>query len=105
MMISEGPEKSLLKASPLTRARLEDQVNLHSQILNCIGQSAQDEEQFCHSRLRAGAADYLSKANSPAELVKGVQKVLAGGRYVSERFAEALALALQRGTEPHSHQS
>jgi len=67
--------------------------------------SAQDEEQFATRVLRAGAAGYLSKTNSPAELVRGVERVLAGGRYVSEKFAESLARSVQKGTEPHSHET
>ncbi len=65
--------------------------------------SAQDEEQFAARVLRAGAAGYLSKTNSPAELIKGVAKVLDGGHYVSAKFAEVLAHALQRGAEMPSH--
>lgn len=67
--------------------------------------SAQDEEQFATRVLRAGAAGYVSKTNSPVELVKGVEKVLAGGRYVSEKFAESLAMAMQRGTDAPSHET
>jgi two-component system invasion response regulator UvrY len=67
--------------------------------------SAHDEEQFATRALRAGAAGYLSKTNSPTELVRGVERVLAGGRYVSEKFAESLALALQKGRDLHSHEA
>jgi DNA-binding NarL/FixJ family response regulator len=65
--------------------------------------SAQEEEQFALRSLRAGAAGYLSKTSAAAELVKGVHKVLSGGRYVSEKFAEALAVTVQRhsGAPPH----
>jgi DNA-binding NarL/FixJ family response regulator len=44
--------------------------------------------------LRAGAAGYLTKESAPEELVKAIQKVLAGGRYVSPSLAEKLADAL-----------
>ena len=33
--------------------------------------------------LKAGAAGYMNKESAPEELIKAIQKVLAGGRYVS----------------------
>lgn len=66
--------------------------------------SAQDEEQFATRALRAGAAGYLSKTSGPTELLKGVERVLAGGHYVSKEFAEALAANLQRGSAVQSHE-
>jgi DNA-binding NarL/FixJ family response regulator len=67
--------------------------------------SAHDEEQFAMRALRAGAAGYVSKANPPADLIKGIERVLAGGNYVSEKFAESLASTLQRGGGQRSHES
>ncbi|MDQ6807804.1 MAG: response regulator transcription factor [Verrucomicrobiota bacterium] len=67
--------------------------------------SAHEEEQFAMRALRAGASGYLSKSGPPSELIKGVVKVLGGGQYVSEKFAEALALTLQRGKKGRSHES
>ena len=53
--------------------------------------SLHGEEQFAVRALRAGAAGYLTKAAAPELLVVAVQKVLRGGRYISEALAERLA--------------
>ena len=67
--------------------------------------SAHDEEQFGMHVLRAGAAGYLTKSSMLGELVKAVEKVLAGGRYVSEQFGERLAAVVQGRTPVHPHEA
>lgn len=52
------------------------------------------EKQFAVRALRAGAAGYLTKASAATELVKAVEHILAGGRYVSAVLAELLAAEL-----------
>jgi len=52
------------------------------------------ERQFATRALRAGAAGYLTKASAGAELLKAVEHILAGGRYVSAVLAEQLASEL-----------
>lgn len=49
------------------------------------------EDQFAVRALRAGAAGYVTKESSSAQLVAAVKRVLAGGRYVSPTLAERLA--------------
>jgi DNA-binding NarL/FixJ family response regulator len=49
------------------------------------------EEQFAVRALRAGAAGYVGKKTASADLAKAVEKVLAGGKYVSPSLAEGLA--------------
>jgi DNA-binding NarL/FixJ family response regulator len=56
--------------------------------------SAHSEEQLGKRALKAGASGYLNKESAPEELAKAIQKVLAGGRYVSPALAEQLALDL-----------
>jgi len=56
--------------------------------------SVHPEERFARRALRAGAAGYVNKEEAPAEVVKAVRKILAGGRYVSPAFAEKLAMDL-----------
>jgi DNA-binding NarL/FixJ family response regulator len=41
------------------------------------------EEQYAVRVLKAGAAGYLTKENAPAELVKAIRQVMAGGKYIS----------------------
>jgi len=50
------------------------------------------EDQFAIRALRSGASGYLTKESAPAQLVDAVQKVVAGGRYISTAVAERLAL-------------
>jgi DNA-binding NarL/FixJ family response regulator len=47
--------------------------------------------------LRAGAAGFMTKENAPEELIKAVQKILAGRRYVGPLLAEKLAADLTGG--------
>ena len=56
--------------------------------------SVHPEDQFAVRTLRAGAAGYMTKETAPEELVKAIEKVLAGGKYVSASFAERLAAGL-----------
>jgi DNA-binding NarL/FixJ family response regulator len=58
--------------------------------------SMHGEDQFGKRVLKAGAAGYMNKESAPEELVKAIQKVLAGGRYVSTALAEKLAVALHQ---------
>jgi DNA-binding NarL/FixJ family response regulator len=51
------------------------------------------EEQFAVRALRAGAAGYLTKSAAPEQLIGAFERVVRGGRYVSEALAERLALA------------
>ncbi len=69
-------------------------------------QSMYAEEQFARRVLKAGAAGYITKDSLPQELLRAVRKALAGGRYVSESFAEKLATAISTdGAEPHTQLS
>ncbi|HYR52513.1 MAG TPA: response regulator transcription factor [Candidatus Dormibacteraeota bacterium] len=50
------------------------------------------EDQFAIRALRSGASGYLTKESAPGQLVDAVQKLVAGGRYISTAVAERLAL-------------
>jgi DNA-binding NarL/FixJ family response regulator len=52
--------------------------------------SVQPEDQYAMRCLRAGAAAYINKDSAPEELAEATKKILAGGRYVSPRFADKL---------------
>lgn len=49
------------------------------------------EPLYAARALDAGAAGYVSKNASPDELLAAVQRVVAGGRYVENEIAQALA--------------
>jgi DNA-binding NarL/FixJ family response regulator len=67
-------------------------------------QSMHAEDQFASRMLKAGAAGYVTKQTMPQELVRAARKVLSGGRYVSEGFAEKLASTLGELDKP-AHES
>jgi len=50
------------------------------------------EPLYARRALEAGAAGYVSKNASPAELMAAVRKVAAGGRFVEAEIAQAIAL-------------
>lgn len=57
--------------------------------------------------LRAGANGYVTKGSDARTLIEGVQKVAAGGRYISDDLMdEVLAnLSANSGSEPHERLS
>jgi two-component system invasion response regulator UvrY len=65
--------------------------------------SMHPEEQYALRVLEAGAAGYLTKAQASHALVAAVQKVMAGGKYISHHTAEHLVDRLRGGgrTTPH----
>jgi DNA-binding NarL/FixJ family response regulator len=52
--------------------------------------SMQPEDQYAMRCLRAGASAYINKSSAPEELAIAANKILAGGRYVSQHQAETL---------------
>lgn len=61
------------------------------------------ENQYAVNVLKAGASGYLSKESAPEELVKAVQVVLAGRRYVSSALAEQLVADLDIDSDQPVH--
>ncbi len=49
--------------------------------------SMHPEEQYAVRALKAGASGYLTKESAPDELIDAVQKILQGGKYVTESLA------------------
>jgi DNA-binding NarL/FixJ family response regulator len=58
-----------------------------------------DEEQYVIRAIEAGAMGYVTKQSAPEQLVAAVKKIHGGGRYLTEKAGEALALRLIRGTK------
>lgn len=50
-----------------------------------------DEQRFALRTIKAGAAGYLNKDQSSAELIKAIRKVASGGKYLTPAVAEKLA--------------
>jgi DNA-binding NarL/FixJ family response regulator len=60
--------------------------------------SMQAEEHYALRSLKAGASGYVSKESAGDELVKAVEKVMGGKKYISPKVTEILAENL--GEEP-----
>jgi DNA-binding NarL/FixJ family response regulator len=56
-----------------------------------------DEEQYVIRAIEAGAMGYVTKQSAPEQLVAAVKRIHAGGRYLTEKASEALALRVIRG--------
>jgi DNA-binding NarL/FixJ family response regulator len=56
--------------------------------------TAHPEEQFAVRAFKLGAAGYVTKQGEAGQLIIAVQRVLAGGKYVSAELAERLATDL-----------
>lgn len=63
------------------------------------------EELFARRAFKAGAAGYITKDSPRAELVKAVNKVMSGGKYVSAAVAEQLAVDLEMGSKEAIHEN
>jgi DNA-binding NarL/FixJ family response regulator len=67
--------------------------------------SIHPEEQYALRALKSGASGYLSKDTAPDELVKAVQKVLLGKKYISQAIAEKLANTFSSDASLQPHES
>ena len=67
--------------------------------------SIHPEEHYALRVLKAGASGYLSKDSAPDELVKAVQRVLLGKKYISSTVAEKLATTFTTDTDKHLHEN
>ena len=67
--------------------------------------SMHSEAQYARRAFKAGAAGYITKDSSRTELLKAINKVIEGGRYVSTALAEKLAFDIERGTGGPPHES
>jgi DNA-binding NarL/FixJ family response regulator len=63
------------------------------------------EEQYAVRVLKAGASGYMTKESAPHELVKAIQQISRGKKYVSPSLAEKLALDLEITTGRPLHES
>jgi len=92
------PDRSGLEVIKDLRARLPN--------LAILVVSMYPEEQFARRVLRAGARGYLIKDESPELLIQAIQKIAAGGYYISENLAIELATISSPGDKevdnPHT---
>jgi two-component system, NarL family, invasion response regulator UvrY len=67
--------------------------------------SMHSEEQYARRAFRAGAAGYVTKDSSRAELAKAIDKVMTGGKYVTPALAEKLVNSLDRDSQLSRHET
>jgi DNA-binding NarL/FixJ family response regulator len=63
------------------------------------------EEQFALRAFKMGAAGYLTKQSVADELIRAVQRILAGGKYVTVSLAERLASSLGAPDQATPHEA
>ena len=62
------------------------------------------EDQYAVRAFRAGASGYLTKQSIPEELIKAVETVAAGRKYITPSVAEALASEVHHDTTKLPHE-
>jgi len=67
--------------------------------------SIHSEEQFARRALKAGASGYITKDSPRTELVKAVNAVMTGGRYVTAAIAAKLIFDMTGGTDRAPHET
>ena len=67
--------------------------------------SMHSEEQYARRAFKGGAAGYITKDSPRTELLKAIEKVIAGGRYVSPTLADKLVFDIERGTDRPPHEA
>jgi DNA-binding NarL/FixJ family response regulator len=79
------------------------QIRQHVAPLPVLILSIFPEEQYATRVLKAGASGYINKDAAPTELVKAVQRILQGRKYITPNIAEMLAgdLTLTTDKAPH----
>jgi DNA-binding NarL/FixJ family response regulator len=71
------------------------QVKAERPDLRILVLSMHDEQQYAVRAIRAGASGYLMKDTAAQQLVTAINRIAAGGMYITLAVAEALALGLQ----------
>lgn len=66
--------------------------------------STYPDNQFAVRCIRAGAAGYLNKSADPDDIVAGLRKAAAGGRYLTASVADLLANAVSEGVQQAPHE-
>src|SRR6201996_8544825 len=83
------------------------QVRLDHPKLPFLVLSVHPEDQYAIRVLKAGASGYLNKDSAPEELVKAVNQLMLGKKYITPSIAEKLASTLDRDATkmPHEYRS
>lgn len=67
--------------------------------------SIHGEEQYAIRAMKAGAAGYLTKKSIPDELIRAIQKISQGAKYITSSLAEKMASYLEKGAKKLPHET
>ena len=79
------------------------QVKMERPALRVLVLSMHGEQQYAERAIRAGAAGYLTKDTAAKQLVAAIDRVAAGGMFITTATAEALAARLQSPADDLPH--
>ena len=66
------------------------EIKNHKPKLPVLMLSIHPEEQYALRALKDGASGYITKDSAPDELVKAIQKILSGHKYITQTIADKL---------------
>lgn len=66
--------------------------------------SMHPEDQYAVRLIKAGASGYVTKESAPDVLITAIRKVAHGGRYISPKLAEEMAVAIDDNLPKLPHQ-
>ncbi|MBC7720782.1 MAG: response regulator transcription factor [Pedobacter sp.] len=78
-----------------------EQIKLIKPNLPVLILSIYAEDLYAVRVLRAGASGYLNKNAAPYELIKAIQRIQLGKKYITPEIAEKLLINLNTGKKPH----
>lgn len=71
---------------------------------NILMLSMYPEEQYAMRSLKYGASGYLTKSADPEELLKAIDKIIKGGKYLPKAFSEKLIDYIEKTQEIPPHE-
>jgi DNA-binding NarL/FixJ family response regulator len=85
---------------------LDTLKQLHTELPNVpvLVLSIHPEDQYAVRVLKAGASGYLTKESAPDELVKAVDQILQGHKYINTSVAEKLLNSIDKGHSGMPHE-
>jgi two-component system, NarL family, invasion response regulator UvrY len=80
------------------------EIHSHRPQMHILFLSMYPEAQYAQRALHLGASGYLAKNSAPDELMNAIQKVMAGGKYITPSLAEQLADEIGPDFEKPAHE-
>jgi len=101
----DGPQLALVDLNLPDADGLESvsQLRRAAPYLRLLVLSQNTETAYATRVLQLGAAGYLAKDQAPTELIAAIERIMAGGRYISPALAEQLANLMTGGAPGAPH--